>query len=97
VLLHKHVNSRTAELELNSSCCVGVGRIAAMQDTLINLFHSFGLTLVSGFHASELVVFFLVAIGFLVMAAMGRDKHTEAALLDHEPHHRWHGWFARHR
>jgi hypothetical protein len=67
-----------------------------MPDTLLNLFHGFGWTLVSGFHASELVVFFLVAIGFLSMAALGRDKDDEATLLDHEPHHRP-SWLARHR
>ncbi len=68
-----------------------------MPDTLLNLFHGFGWTLVSGFHVSELVVFFLVAIGFLSMAALGREKDEEATLLDHEPHHHRPSWLARHR
>jgi hypothetical protein len=63
-----------------------------MSDTFINLVHSLGLALISGFHASELLVTLLVAIGFLIMAAQGREHaDAEDTTLDHE-HHRWLSW-----
>jgi hypothetical protein len=56
-----------------------------MQDTLLNLLHSLSLILVSGFHASELLVTFVVALAFLAMAAMGRehDKAETASVDEH--------------
>jgi hypothetical protein len=63
-----------------------------MQNTLFDLFHSLGLIVVSGFHASELLVTFLVALAFLTMAVMGRE-HEESEAASLEDHGR--GWLPR--
>lgn len=65
-----------------------------MIDSLLSLFYTLGLILVSGFHASELLVTLFVAAAFLTMAVLGREREeADAASLDYVGH----DWLPRSR